>query len=89
MSQNLPTARGAHHLPIVLNIVSIVIGLIAALLAIPAFIPLLGIINWLVLPVAFVGLIVGTLSSRRAGFRLNLVVLIVAGVRLMLGGGLI
>lgn len=72
-----------------LNIVSIIIGLVAVLLAIPAFIPFLGIINWLVLPVAFIGLVVGVLSRRRAGLQLNLAVLIVAGIRLFLGGGLI
>ena len=72
-----------------LNIVSIIIGVIAALLAIPAFIPFLGIINWLVLPVAFVGVVVGVLSRRRGGLQLNLIVLVIAGLRLMLGGGLI
>ena len=72
-----------------LNIVSLIIGLIALLLAIPAFIPFLGIINWLVLPVAFVGLVVGVISRKRSGLHLNLIVLVVSGLRLMLGGGLI
>ena len=72
-----------------LNIVSLIIGLIAVLLAIPAFIPFLGIINWLVLPVAFIGLVVGVLSRKRAGLQLNLIVLVVAALRLMLGGGLL
>ena len=72
-----------------LNIVSIIIGVVALLLAIPAFIPFLGIINWLVLPVAFIGLVVGVLSRKRSGLQLNLIVLVIAGLRLLLGGGLI
>lgn len=72
-----------------LNIVSLLIGLFALLLAIPAFVPLLGIINWLVIPVAAVGLVVGALSSKNTGRNLNLAVLIVSALRLMLGGGLL
>jgi hypothetical protein len=46
-----------------LNILSIFIGLIALLLAIPAFLPFLGIFNWLIVPIALVGVVVGVLSS--------------------------
>ena len=38
-----------------LNIVSIIIGLVALLLAIPSAIPLLGWGNWVVLPIAITG----------------------------------
>lgn len=71
-----------------LNLASILIGVVALLLAIPAFIPLLGIINWIVIPVAILGLGLGVLSRGTAGRNLNLVVLIVASIRLFLGGGL-
>lgn len=70
-----------------LNIVSIFIGLIALILAIPAFIPLLGWANWLVIPIAVVGLALGAMSSSNAGRNLNIVVIAVGVVRLMLGGG--
>jgi len=70
-----------------LNIVSIFIGLIALILAIPAFIPLLGWANWLVIPIAIVGLALGAMSSSNAGRNLNIVVIAVGVVRLMLGGG--
>ena len=72
-----------------LNIVSIFIGLIALILAIPAFIPLLGWANWLVIPIAVVGLALGAMSSSNAGRNLNIVVIAVGVVRLMLGGGLL
>ena len=72
-----------------LNILSIVIGLFALLWALIAFLPLIGALNWLVIPVAVLGLAIGVLSSRTSGRNLNLVVVIVATLRLMLGGGII
>ena len=72
-----------------LNIASILIGIIALLLAIPAFIPFLGWANWLVIPIAIVGLALGAMSDRNAGRNLNIVVIVIGVVRLMLGGGII
>lgn len=71
-----------------LNIASIIIGLVALLLAIPAFIPFLGLVNWLVLPIAAVGAALGAMSSRNTGRNLNLVVFLIGAVRLSLGGGI-
>lgn len=72
---------------LMLNIVSILIGLVALVFAIPGLVPLLGWINWLVLPIALLGAGVGALSSSNAGRNLNILVLIVGVVRLMIGGG--
>ena len=72
-----------------LNLVSILIGAIALLLAIPAFIPLLGWANWIVIPIALVGAGIGALSRRTSGRNLNLFVIAVGVVRLMLGGGIL
>ena len=72
-----------------LNLVSIVIGVVALLFAIPAFIPFLGLINWLVVPLALVGAGIGALSRSNGGRNLNLIVLVVAIVRLSIGGGII
>ncbi len=72
-----------------LNIISIIIGLFALLLAIPAFIPLLGWANWLVIPIAAVGLALGAMSGGTAGRNLNIVVIVIGVIRLMLGGGLL
>src|SRR3546814_3669542 len=55
-----------------LNILSIFIGLIALILAIPAFIPLLGWANWIIIPIAIVGLALGAMSSSNAGRNLNI-----------------
>ncbi len=70
-----------------LNIASIIIGVIALILAIPAFIPLLGWANWVVVPIALIGLALGAMSKQNAGRNLNIAVIVIGIVRLMLGGG--
>ena len=72
-----------------LNLLSIVIGLVALVLAIPSSIPLLGWGNWLVLPIAVLGAGLGALSSSNGGRNFCLVVLVIATIRLWLGGGLL
>ena len=71
-----------------LNIISIIIGAVALLLGVVAFMPLLGWMNWFVIPVAVVGLGIGVLSKRSGGTTLNIVVIIICALRLMLGGGI-
>ena len=71
-----------------LNVISVLIGAFALLLAAVAFIPLLGWMNWLVIPLAIVGLGVGMLSRPRSGTNLNIAVIIICVLRLMLGGGI-
>jgi hypothetical protein len=71
-----------------LNVISVLIGAFALLLAAVAFIPLLGWMNWLVIPLAIVGLGVGLVSRRRSGTNLNIAVIIICALRLMLGGGI-
>ena len=71
-----------------LNLLSILIGLFALLLAIPSVIPFLGWGNWFVLPVALAGAGIGALSRSNGGRNLCLVVLALAVLRLMLGHGI-
>ena len=72
-----------------LNLVSILLGLLTLVLGLVAFVPLLGWLNWLVIPIGLVGLAVGALSSHRAGRNLNLTLVIVFAIRLWLGGGIV
>jgi uncharacterized membrane protein YdfJ with MMPL/SSD domain len=90
-TSHTPLANGSFASDIIamLNINSILIGLVALLLLIPAFIPLLGWANWIIIPIAVVGLAIGAMSSRTSGRNLNIVVILVGAGRLMLGGGLI
>lgn len=71
-----------------LNVLSILLGLLALLLAIPSALPLLGWGNWMVLPIAILGAGLGALSSKNGGRNFCLIVLLIAVVRLSLGGGI-
>ena len=71
-----------------LNIVSIVLGLVTLTLGLVAFIPLLGWMNWIVIPIGIVGAAVGALSSSNGGRNLNLVLIVIFAIRLSLGGGI-
>lgn len=70
-----------------LNLVSILIGLVTLAFGIVAFMPVLGWMNWLVIPIGIVGAAVGALSSKNSGRNLNIVLIIIFTLRLMLGGG--
>jgi hypothetical protein len=76
------------HVRTMLNIVSILIGLVTLALGLVAFIPLLGWMNWLVIPIGIVGAAIGALSSSSGGRNLNIVLIIIFALRLMLGGGI-
>lgn len=71
------------------NILAFLLGLISLVIVIPATIPFLGWANWLALPLIVMGVIVGQLSSTsKAGRNFCLIVLLVAVIRLSLGGGI-
>ena len=82
-----------------MGLISLVWGIVAACFMLIALIPLIGIANWLVIPFAAVGAIIGAIGvmlsgkgqngRAKAGLILNLVVAIIAAVRLNLGGGIL
>jgi len=71
-----------------MNIISILIGLVTLALGLVAFIPLLGWMNWFLIPIGIVGAAVGALSTAKSGRNLNLVLIVIFALRLMLGGGI-
>jgi hypothetical protein len=71
------------------NIASLIIGFVALICVLVAFIPLLGWLNWLIIPLAVIGAAVGLISRSTAGRNLNLLVIVIGVIRLMLGGGII
>lgn len=70
------------------NLVSLIIGFVALICVVVAFFPLLGWINWLIIPLAIIGAGIGVISRGSAGRNLNLFVILVGVVRLALGGGI-
>lgn len=77
------------HIRHMLNVLAYLVGLISLVIVIPAQLPLLGAANWIALPVIVIGVIIGALSSKNGGRNFCLIVLLIAALRLTLGGGLI
>ena len=71
------------------NLVSLIIGAVSLVLAMIAFLPLLGWLNWFIIPLAIIGAGVGLIGSGTSGRNLNLFVIVVGVLRLMLGGGIL
>ena len=71
------------------NLLSILIGIVALIIAIPALIPFLGWVNWFVLIIAGLGLLLGLVSESNAGRNFNIFVIAVCALRLFVGGGLL
>lgn len=72
-----------------LNVVSLIIGAFALLCAIVALIPVIGLLNYLIIPLAIIGAGIGIASKSDSGRNLNLFVIVVCVLRLMLFGGLL
>ena len=70
-------------------LISKIIGIVALLIMIVGLFPLLGWLNWIVIPIAVLGLLLGAFSKNTGGVNLNGIVLIVAIIRLFIGGGFI
>ena len=73
------------------NIASLIIGFVALICALVAFLPLLGWANWLIIPLAVIGAGIGLLSRGTAGRNLNLLVIVLlaalAGMAAAVGPG--
>ena len=73
-----------------MNVISILIGICGFVLMSIGLIPLLGMLQWLVMGGAIIGILFGALSKgNKAGLYINVAVLVVAVIRTMMGGGVI
>lgn len=81
-----------------MGLISLLWGIVAMLFMFLGLIPLLGALNWLVIPFAGVGAIIAAVGimlrgdkgrRAKAGLLLNAVVIVIAAIRLSLGGGVI
>ena len=81
-----------------MGLISLLWGILALVWMVLALIPVIGITNWLLIPFAAVGAIIAAIGilftaspnrgRAKTGLLLNLVVMVVAVVRLGLGGGI-
>jgi len=74
---------------VMMQILSVLIGLVCAVLLVPGLIPLLGWLQWAVLAGCVLGIIFGSFCQRKIGLTINIAVAVVAALRLFLGGGLV
>ena len=82
-----------------MGLISILWGIVAMIWMVLALIPLVGITNWLLIPFAAIGAIIAAIgiaitsaphrSRAKTGLILNVVAILIGGLRLLLGGGLI
>lgn len=72
-----------------LNLISILIGILALCLGIIAFIPLFGWAYWAIVPLAMLGILIGFLSDKNTGRNLNLFIVLIGVFRLFMGGGFV
>jgi NADH:ubiquinone oxidoreductase subunit K len=82
-----------------MGLISLLWGIVAMVLMFVGLVPLLGWSNWLVIPFAGIGAIIAavgimlTSSEKRgrakAGLVLNAIVIVVAAIRLSIGGGIL
>lgn len=68
--------------------ISLILGIICLLAMLLAFIPLLGWLNWLLVPCAIIGLTIGYLFKSESSKKLFITIIFVGIFRLILGGGL-
>jgi len=72
-----------------LNLLSGLIGLVTLIVMIPAIIPIVSMLNWILVPVALVGAFIGSLSSKNSGRNFCLIVAAFGALRLFIGGGIL
>lgn len=71
------------------SLLSILIGLVALILAIPAILPFLGWANWLIIPIALFGALIGQFARGTGARNFCLIVALLCMLRLWLGGGIL
>jgi hypothetical protein len=82
-----------------MGLISLLWGVVALCWMVLALIPVIGITNWLLIPFAAIGLLIAAIGiaitrsenrgRAKAGLLLNGIVIVVAAIRLSLGGGIL
>lgn len=72
-----------------MRVIGLILGILSALGLMIAFIPLLGWLNWLNIPLAILGLMFSVIGKSRSGMILCIAAIVFGIIRLSLGGGFI
>lgn len=71
------------------SLIGIVFGIISMVIMVVAFIPLLGWLNWVNIPIATVGMIFSSIGNSGSGKTMCGVAIVTGTLRLMWGGGIL
>ena len=71
-----------------LNLLSWLIGIVCLILGIPMLLPVVGLLLWLLLPVAIIGAVIGQLSRSNSGRNFCLLVVVLIAIRMSITGGM-
>lgn len=72
-----------------MKLIGRVFAVITVILMLVAFIPLLGWLNWVVIPFAILGLLFSVIGKSKGGTIICCIAIILGMLRLMLGGGIL
>jgi hypothetical protein len=72
----------------IMRLISAILGMVSLILMLVAFTPLLGWLNWVVIPFAVISLIISSISNSSAGKTMCTVAIICGVLRLFFGGGI-
>jgi hypothetical protein len=72
-----------------MKLIAFLSGIVSLLLMLVAFIPMLGWLNWLFIPFAFIGYIISSSCKSSSGKAMNGMAMIFGLLRLFLGGGIL
>ena len=70
-----------------LDLISWLIGIVCFILGIPMLLPVVGLLLWILLPVAAIGAGIGALSSSNSGRNFCLFVIVLIVLRMSITGG--
>jgi hypothetical protein len=71
------------------NIIALLLGAVALVLAFIGLVPLLGWLNWLIIMIAGVGVAFGAASEKNSGRNFCIAVAVICALRLWVGGGIV
>ncbi len=73
------------------QVIALIVGLLALVFTLPGTIPFLGILNWIGLPIALIGVLIGHMGSGPSKWGRNVCIAFAAwaAFRLFVGGGIL
>ena len=72
-----------------MNIISSLLGVVAIIIVLVGLVPGIGFINWIGLGIGIIGAVLGMFANKTSGRNINLLAIVIAIFRLLIGGGII